>query len=104
MVVKPVAVGERSVAANKNLRIQNSGRRDARVAPRRRAFICDEILTGDRWVRRTPTYLDRAAFQHAAVGFGVVTGEAIRRGSPADTASGAGTVVRLMSRTGPRVD
>jgi hypothetical protein len=27
VVVKPVAIDERSVAANKNLRIQNSGRR-----------------------------------------------------------------------------
>jgi hypothetical protein len=93
MVVKPVAIGERPVAANKNLRIQNSGRRDARVAPRRWAIIREEILTGDCWVRRTRCVLDRAAFQHAAVGFGVVTGEAIRKGSPADTAFGAGGVV-----------
>ena len=58
MVLKPLATGERSVAANKNLRIQNSGRRG--VDGQRRdawcpaAFMCEEILTGDRWVRRTP--------------------------------------------------
>jgi len=35
MLVKPVAIGERPVAANKNLRIQNSGRRRDRTGPRR---------------------------------------------------------------------
>src|SRR5271169_2762003 len=73
MVVKPIAIGERPVAANKNLRIQNAGRRHEPTAPRRVAsagVYCEEILTGDRWGRRTPYVLDRAAFPHAAAGFG----------------------------------
>lgn len=51
----------------------NGQRRDAWGPP---AFMCDEILTGDRWGRRTQDVLDRAAFQHAAAGFDVVMGPA----------------------------
>jgi hypothetical protein len=51
MLVTPVVIGERSVAANKNLRIQNSGRRpkngQRREAWRSLAFMCGEILTDD---------------------------------------------------------
>jgi hypothetical protein len=47
---------------------------------------------------------NRAAFQHAVASFGLVSGAAIRKGSPADTASGAGAVVTLSRRTRPKVD
>ena len=73
MVAKPVAIGERPVAANKNQGIQNSGRRHVRTAPRKRcraaAFIHGEILTRLRVLRSTPV-ADHAAFQHAAGGWG----------------------------------